>query len=143
MAALERMRRLRNTFAAASAGVFGAMLGAAAGTFLALIVSWLIGLRPEWNHIGILVAGPILATFLAFLTGIAIALPIFCALIALRWEHPLMCLAIGVGCSGALLDGSPFHWSYEAWVAAFAGACGGITAWYAIRSTLRENPVSP
>ena len=74
----------------------------------------------------------ITAAFVGFIFALGVGVPLLTVLIYTRIDHWVVCGVAGAAC-GAFYVGSPQHWGPLEGNIVFAGAAGGIAAWFGSR----------
>ena len=134
---------MREIFYRAARGTACVPVGAVAGSLLWVAVAALISFfrpGPEAASFGEAVVGvlaitamvSITAAFIGLLFALAVGVPLLTVLIYTKLDHWVVCGIAGAAC-GAFFVGSPQHWGAMEANVVFAGAAGGIAAWFGSR----------
>jgi hypothetical protein len=134
---------MREIFYRAARGTVFVPVGAVAGSLLWVAVAALISLfrpGPEAASLVEAVLGilavvamvSITSAFVGFIFALAVGVPLLIVLIYTKFDHWVVCGIAGAAC-GAFFAGSPQHWGAMEANVVFAGAAGGIAAWFGSR----------
>jgi hypothetical protein len=134
---------MREIFYRAAKGAVFVPVGAVAASLLWVAIAALISLfRPGLGAtsfvegvlgvLAVVAMVSITAAFIGFIFALAVGVPLLTVLIYTKADHWIVCGIAGAGC-GAFFAGSPEHWGAMEANVVFAGAAGGIAAWFGSR----------